>query len=162
MARAELRCSSRCIEGDPYGHHEAPRKGGRLDYSVRTLGIHGHSLQGIHPTGGHRSFHLVKNDLRLARTSSALFACIMSLNSALISSCRCLGAWASLWTLRLSSDAGPDAPPSLPHLARALASGLLALAFRLFGVFAIIDAIWDVSSCRHPGTGRHVTSASAT
>jgi hypothetical protein len=38
MARAELRCSSRCIEGDPYGHHEAPRKGGRLDYSVRTLG----------------------------------------------------------------------------------------------------------------------------
>jgi len=35
-------------------------------------------------------------------------------------------------------------PPSLSHLARALASGLLALAFRLFGVFAIIDAIWDV------------------
>jgi hypothetical protein len=48
------------------------------------------------------------------------------------------------WWRLGSSDADPGAPPSLSHLARALASGLLALAFRLFGVFAIIDAIWDV------------------
>ena len=42
---------------------------------------------------------------------------------------------------RLSSDAGPGAPPSLSQLARALASALLG--FRVFGVLAIIYAIWD-------------------
>ena len=61
------------------------------------------------------------------------------------------------WSRLGSSDAGPGAPPSLSHLARALASGLLALAYRLFGVLAIMHAIWDAGrACRHLGTGRHV------
>jgi hypothetical protein len=47
------------------------------------------------------------------------------------------------WWRLDSSDADPRAPPSLSHLARALASELLALAFRLFGVLAIMDAIWE-------------------
>jgi hypothetical protein len=42
-----------------------------------------------------------------------------------------------------SADADPGAPPSLSHLARALASGLPALAFRLFDVLAVIHEIWD-------------------
>ena len=56
----------------------------------------------------------------------------------------------------------PGAPPSLSHLARALASGLLALAFRLFGVLPFIYAYGCLSACRHLGIGRHVASARAT
>jgi hypothetical protein len=40
-----------------------------------------------------------------------------------------------------SSDAGPGAPPSLSHLARALASE--SLGFGRFGVLAIMHARWD-------------------
>jgi hypothetical protein len=45
------------------------------------------------------------------------------------------------WWRLGSSDADPGAPPSLSHLASALVSGVLA--FRLFGVSAIMHAIWD-------------------
>ena len=48
----------------------------------------------VHDLGRQRSFHLARKALRLAWTSAAVLACIMSLNSALISSCRCLGACA--------------------------------------------------------------------
>jgi hypothetical protein len=44
------------------------------------------------------------------------------------------------WWRLDSSDAGPGAPPSLSHLASALASGLLG--FRLFAFLAIMHAIW--------------------
>jgi hypothetical protein len=53
---------------------------------------------------------------------------------------------------QLSSDAGVrSAPPSLSHLARALASGLLA--FRLFGVLAIMHAIWNAEEPAATGNG---------
>jgi hypothetical protein len=46
-------------------------------------------------TGRQRSFHLAKNALRLASTSALVFGVHMSLKSALISSCRCLGVCAN-------------------------------------------------------------------
>jgi hypothetical protein len=55
------------------------------------------------------------------------------------------------WWRLDSSDAGPGAPPSLSHLARALASGLLG--FRLFGFLAIMHAIWAAEELAATGNG---------
>jgi len=55
------------------------------------------------------------------------------------------------WWRLGSSDAGPGAPPSLFHLARALAGGLLA--FRLFGFLVIMHAIWHAEEPAATGIG---------